>query len=139
MSEAPTLALTTGIVASFVQRNAITLDELPALIKTVHASLAIIERAPQPSSATDVRKATPAQIKRSITADALISFENGKPYRMLKRHLAVLGLTPQAYREKWGLPSNYPMTTPAYSQERRDLAKARGLGTRDRRRNPSAD
>ena len=79
------------------------------------------------------RKLTPAQIRRSIREDVLISFEDGKPYKQLKRHLSSHGLTPHAYREKWGLPPDYPMTAPSYSAQRSALAKAAGLGKRTRR------
>ena len=67
-------------------------------------------------------------IKRSITPDHLVSFEDGKRYKTLRRHLSVRGLTPQTYREKWGLPVDYPMAAPAYSQQRSELARSIGLG-----------
>lgn len=69
-----------------------------------------------------------ARIRASITHDALISFEDGCGYRTLKRHLTALGLTPDEYRAKWGLPSNYPMVSPAYSKFRSNIARATGLG-----------
>jgi predicted transcriptional regulator len=71
---------------------------------------------------------TPAQIRKSIRPDVLVSFEDGKPYRTLKRHLTRFGLTPDSYRAKWGLPPDYPMTAPSYSETRRALAVERGLG-----------
>lgn len=73
-------------------------------------------------------KPTKAQIKASITDDALISFEDGKPYKMLKRSLSLRGMTMAYYREKWGLPDDYPSVAPAYSARRSELAKANGLG-----------
>ena len=69
-----------------------------------------------------------ATIRRSITPDALISFIDGQPYRMLKRHLTTHGLTPQRYRQRYSLPADYPMTAPNYSAARSELAKALGLG-----------
>lgn len=72
--------------------------------------------------------ATKAQIKASVTAEHLISFEDGRRYKTLKRHLSKHGLTIQQYREKWGLPADYPSTAPAYSEQRSKLAKDSGLG-----------
>ena len=71
-----------------------------------------------------------AQVRKSITSDALISFEDGKPYRTLRLHLASRGLTPESYREKWGLPDDYPMVAPGYSAVRSQMAKDFGLGRR---------
>ena len=75
-----------------------------------------------------VDRPTAAQIKKSIRPEALISFEDGKPYRTLKRHLTRLGMTPAEYREKWGLASDYPMVAPDYSARRSELAKQLGFG-----------
>jgi predicted transcriptional regulator len=126
-----TLQLTAGIVTSFVERNRIAISDLPDLIGTVHRALAAIEPGAAPE-APELKKATPAQIRKSITPEALISFEDGKPYRMLKRHLTKLGLTPEAYRSKWGLPTTYPMTAASYAEKRSAFAKAAGLGLRTR-------
>lgn len=128
-----TLELTTGIVASYVQNNKIASDDLPDLIERVHRALSSVGSEQKPSAA-DSKKASASQIKKSITSEALISFEDGKPYRLLKRHLNTLGLTPQQYREKWGLPPDYPMTAPSYAQKRSDFAKAAGLGRSTRGR-----
>lgn len=76
-----------------------------------------------------VEKPTPAQIRKSITPDALISFIDGKQYKMLKRHLRAHGLDPHAYRERYGLPADYPTTAPSYSEQRSALAKGLGLGS----------
>ena len=134
MPEMETLELTAGIVTSFVQKNKIAISDLPNLIEAVHGALATVAAAGPQNAAPEAAKATPSQIRKSITHDALISFEDGKPYRLLKRHLNTLGLTPEQYREKWGLPSNYPMTAPSYAQRRSEFAKASGLGSRTRRR-----
>lgn len=106
------------------------LDDLPNVIRTIYGALrdaggpATIVATP----ATTKEPLTAKQIRDSITDDALISFEDGKPYKMLRRHLGIAGLTPQTYREKWGLPNDYPMTAPGYSAKRSELAKAAGLG-----------
>ena len=81
---------------------------------------------------------TKAQIRRSVTPDAIISFEDGRGYKLLRRHLASHNLTPAAYCSKWGLPSDYPMAAPAYSAERSVLAKARGLGRKPASPEPPA-
>lgn len=75
-----------------------------------------------------VAKLTSAQIQRSISPDALMSFEDGRSYKTLKPHLAKLGLTPEAYRLKWGLPNNYPMVAQVYSDQHSERAKKIGLG-----------
>jgi predicted transcriptional regulator len=131
MSEANTLPLTAGIVSSFVEKNRIALTELPDVIRSVHQTLASLGE--QPSAGAPERKTlTAAQIRKSITPGALISFEDGRSYRLLKRHLRTLGLTPEAYRAKWGLPADYPMTAPDYAKQRSEVAKAMGLGKRGR-------
>lgn len=117
-------AATVRIVAAFVSRNPVQPATLPSLIEAVHRELAALGR--EEPAAADLP--TPAQIKQSIHRDFLISFENGKKYVALKRHLTSLGLSPQAYREKWGLPVGYPMTALAYSRQRADIAKVTGLG-----------
>jgi predicted transcriptional regulator len=128
--EAPSLLfLTAQIIANYVDANKLAPTELPALIRTVHAALGNVGQPAAP--ATDaVAKPTSAQIRKSITPDALVSFEDGQPYRMLKRHLSKRGLTPAEYRAKWGLPKDYPMTAPTYSAMRSASAKANGLGAK---------
>src|SRR5437868_6247784 len=92
--------LTAGIIAAYVENNELEPQNLPNLIRSVHQALGSLDAAPEvPAPAT-----TTAQIRRSITPDALISFEDGKPYKQLKRHLTGLGTTPDKYRAKWGLP-----------------------------------
>jgi predicted transcriptional regulator len=81
-----------------------------------------------PPAESNVVKATPEQIEESIQPDHLVNFEDGKNYKSLKRNLAIRGLTPAQYREKWGLPADYPMVAPNYSATRSALAKANGLG-----------
>ncbi|MDB5451574.1 MAG: MucR family transcriptional regulator [Caulobacteraceae bacterium] len=78
------------------------------------------------------RRLTPAQIRKSVTPEALISFEDGRGYKTLRRHLSVKGLTPEQYREKWGLPRDYPMVSPTYSAQRSEMARSIGLGQKGR-------
>jgi predicted transcriptional regulator len=122
--------LTTGIVAAYVETNELPIQHLPDLIRSVHQALGSLGAASEaPAPATT---ATTAQIRRSITPDALISFEDGKTYKQLKRHLTALGMTPDQYRAKWGLPPDYPMVTASYSAARSAIAKTFGLGRKTR-------
>ena len=135
MSEAENVTLiemTADLIAAYVSKNHVRAAELPELISTVHASLAGMGNAPvaEPERAKLV---PPVSIKKSITDDYLVSMEDGKHYRSLKRHLSVRGMTPDEYRAKWGLPRDYPMVAPAYAKARSDLAKSFGLGSQRRK------
>jgi predicted transcriptional regulator len=131
---ASVLKLTTDIVASYVEHNRLSSQELPGLIQSVYAAMAGGEPAEAAAAPAPVAK-TKAQIAKSITPDGLISFVDGRPYKMLRRHLAANGMTPADYKARYGLPTDYPMTAPAYSEKRSQFAKAAGLGqaTRGRR------
>ncbi|HEY9219586.1 MAG TPA: MucR family transcriptional regulator [Phenylobacterium sp.] len=126
------VVLTAEVITSYVETNRITPAELPGVIQSVHAALANLS-APEPEPEPEQRKATPADVRRSIRPEGLVSFEDGRTYKTLKRHLATRGLTPAEYREKWRLPDDYPMTAPAYAARRSELAKAAGLGQAGRR------
>lgn len=134
MPDAQLTQLTSDIVAAYIERNKVDAESLPDLIRTVHGALAAITAGEGEEPPTAAKRASPAQIRRSITEDALISFEDGRPYRLLKRHLGSLGITPEEYRVKWGLPVDYPMVAPAYSTKRSEFAKAAGLGVTTRRK-----
>lgn len=125
--EADVVSLTTAIVSSYVQTNRVAPGELPALIESVHAALGGTSR-PEPELPPAAEKVTATQVRKSITPEGLISFEDNKRYQSLKRHLSTRGLTPAQYREKWGLPANYPMVAPAYAAKRSELARSMGLG-----------
>lgn len=123
--------ITANIVGTYVSNNHVQPADFLKLITDVHALVAgaLTGTAAVPASdAEQIEKPTPAQIRKSITPDALISFEDGKPYKTLKRHLGTRGLTPEAYRAKWGLPNDYPTVAPSYVQQRSAIAKAIGLG-----------
>ena len=92
----------------------------------------------QPIAAAGPEKPTAAQIKKSVTHDGIISFEDGKTYKTMRRHLTLRGLTPEAYRAKYGLPADYPMTSAAYSAQRSELARSLGLGNMRRKAAPKA-
>ena len=118
--------LAASIVSSFVGHNSVPTAELPTLIANVHAA---VENLGKPPLQQEPEKLTPpVSIKKSITSEYLISLEDGKQYRSLKRHLTGRGLTPEQYREKWGLPRDYPMVAPSYSAQRSELARTLGLG-----------
>ena len=121
------LTLAAEIVTAYVTRNHVQAAELPGLLKSVHAGLLRLNGG-SVELAEERRTLTAAQIRRSIRPEGLISFEDGKAYKTLRRHLTKHGLTPEAYRAKWGLPADYPMTAPAYSAQRSQLALDRGLG-----------
>lgn len=121
--------MTSEVVAAFVAKNHIQPSELPALIASVHASLDGLGK-PEEPAAEPVKLTPPVSIRKSITDEYLVSLEDGKRYKSLKRHLAKHGLTPAEYRAKWGLPQDYPMVAPAYAAKRSELAKNLGLGRR---------
>ncbi|GJE47305.1 Transcriptional regulatory protein ros [Methylobacterium tardum] len=135
---APAGAIDTScrIVSAYVAANAVPASRLPDLIVEVHAALASrwpIVAAGRPSSGVESPlggRPTLAQVRASLGPGGIKSFETGKRYTSLKRHLGSLGLTPDAYRRKWGLPPDYPMVCPAYSALRADIAKSIGLGKR---------
>src|ERR1700741_3429561 len=110
--------LTREIVSAFLERNPLSIAELPDLIRLVHGALDAAAGGANDVDAPAPRRATSAQIRRSITPGALISFEDGRPYTMLKRHLRTVGLTPEEYRAKWGLPVDYPLVAASYSAKR---------------------
>ena len=117
--------LTTEIVSAYVSRNPVSPSDLPTLIASTHAALQGLGQ-PTPEPQPELKPAVP--IRKSITPDYIISLEDGRQYKSLKRHLAGRGMTPNQYREKWGLPSDYPMVTASYSAKRSELARASGLG-----------
>ncbi len=118
---------TINIVANYVRANHVPPAELPGLIASVHAAIAGLGQPAAPAEAAS-ELPTPAQIRKSITQDALTSFIDGKPYKTLKRHLTSHGLDPRSYRERFGLPADYPMVAPSYAEQRSALAKSIGLG-----------
>jgi predicted transcriptional regulator len=128
--------LTADVVSAFVSNNSIGAQDLAALIASVHTAIQALGSPPAPIEAEKSQPAVP--IKKSITPDHLISLEDGRRYKALKRHLRSLGMTPDQYRAKWALPHDYPMVAPAYARQRSELAKALGLGQQRRNRPPAA-
>ena len=121
------LALTTDIVTSHLSRNSMETAEISGLIREVYSTLSNVSMSEpvsdRPQPATSVRK--------SVQPDFIVCLEDGKKLKMLKRHLkTAYNMTPEEYRQRWGLPSDYPMVAPNYANQRRTLAKKIGLGTR---------
>ena len=124
-----TRRLTAQIVSAHVAHNNVAQTDLPALIAQVYSALTGLGQAAEPEAPS--RPEPAVSIRKSVTPEFLICLEDGKKLKMLKRHLSsAYGMTPDQYRERWGLPADYPMVAPAYAQQRSTLAKAIGLGTR---------
>jgi predicted transcriptional regulator len=121
------IEMTTEIVANYVTGNKMSAGDLAGLIKSVHQTLSTVD-APQVEAAPSIEMPTTAQIRKSIKPEGLISFEDGKTYQTLKRHLSTRGMSLHDYKTKWGLPSEYPTTAPNYSARRSEMAKSLGLG-----------
>ena len=120
------LALTAEIVAAHVGNNAVTAGELPDLIRQIYSTLATTAT---PGETVTERPRPAVSIRRSITPDYIVCLEDGKKLKMLKRHLKTsYNMTPAEYRERWGLPADYPMVAPNYAEQRSALAKKIGLG-----------
>jgi predicted transcriptional regulator len=119
------VALAGSIVSAYVARNSVPAAELPGLIASTHAALVGLGAPAEPEV---VRPEPPVPIRKTVTPDYLVSLEDGKRYKTLRRHLAGRGLTPDEYRRKWSLPADYPMVAENYAKQRSDLAKSSGLG-----------
>ncbi|HWV02519.1 MAG TPA: MucR family transcriptional regulator [Devosia sp.] len=119
--------LSTDIVSAYVSHNALSVTDLPKLIADVHTALRGLQSNVVPEAAEELKPAVP--VRKSIAADFIICLEDGKKFKSLKRHLRThYDMSPEEYREKWGLPADYPMVAPNYSATRSRLAKDNGLG-----------
>ena len=123
MSDNTIRELTAEIVSAYISNNTIQRWDLAGVVEDVAAALAVLGKPPAPEPLTP-----PVSIKKSVKPDFLISLEDGKRYKSLKRHLGARGLSPDEYRAKWGLPADYPMVAPNYAAARSVLAKNLGLG-----------
>ena len=126
------LSLTTNIVAAHVSNNSVAVTDLPVIIRDVYETLSNVgtmrEREPE-------RPSPAVPIKKSVTPEFIVCLEDGKKLKMLKRHLkTAYDMSPEDYRERWGLAADYPMVAPNYAKQRSKLAKQIGLGTRARRK-----
>ncbi len=124
------LTLTADIVAAHVSNNSVAISDLSILINNVHAALSGLSHG---GETTEEPPVPAVSIRSSVKPDYIVCLEDGKKLKMLRRHLMThYGMTPDDYRTKWGLPTDYPMVAPNYAQKRRELAKAIGLGTKGR-------
>lgn len=124
------------IVADYVANNKISPEQVQTLIRDVYQALSALGTSDPIEARADSHvapKPTAAQIRKSITPEAIVSFIDGKPYKMLKRHLTTQGFTPETYRSTFGLPKDYPVTASNYSAARSKLAKDIGLGATGRK------
>jgi predicted transcriptional regulator len=125
--------LTANIVSAYVSNNPTPASDIPALIGQIHAALLRVSTGRTELPLEPAKPAVP--VKKSMTADYLVCLEDGKRFKSLKRHLRTqYGMTPEQYRDKWGLPADYPMVAPNYAVARSQLAKKMGLGQQRRRR-----
>jgi predicted transcriptional regulator len=125
------LTLTADIVAAHVSNNSVAVNDLPTLIQNVHAALTGIS---SNGSAPEAKPEPKVSVRASVKPDYIVCLEDGKKQKMLKRHLMTNhGMTPDEYRQKWGLAADYPMVAPNYAEQRRTLAKSIGLGTKRRK------
>ena len=119
--------LSADIVSAYVSHNAVSPSDLTRLIADVHGALRALRSNEVPAVVEDLKPAVP--VRKSVAADYIICLEDGKKFKSLKRHLRThYNLSPEEYREKWGLPADYPMVAPNYSATRSKLAKDNGLG-----------
>jgi predicted transcriptional regulator len=118
--------LTADIVSAYVAKNTVQAQELATLISAVHSALRGVRQ--NAGAAPAEKHEPPMPWKKAIKPDFIISFEDGKRYKSMRRHLTIRGMTPEQYREKWGLPRDFPMVAPEYAARRSALAKSSGLG-----------
>ena len=125
------ITLTADIVSAHVSNNSVAVNDLPNLIQNVHNALTGLGSKPEPAP---VKQEPAVSIRSSVKPDYIVCLEDGKKLKMLKRHLMThYQMTPDEYRQKWGLSIDYPMVAPNYAEQRRSLAKKIGLGTKRRR------
>src|SRR5690349_9894763 len=129
----PYISLTANIVSAYISNNTVAAEDIPALINQVHAALLRVSNGQGDVSGEGPKPAV--AVKKSITPEYIVCLEDGKKFKSLKRHLRTqYNMTPEQYREKWGLPPDYPMVAPNYAAARSQLARQMGLGQQRRRR-----
>jgi predicted transcriptional regulator len=128
MAMPDSVELAADVVAAYVSNNPVPKSDLPDLILAVHSSLARLGSEPERALPQAEAKPPAVPIRKSVTPDYLICLEDGKRFKSMRRHLRLHGLTPEQYREKWKLPSDYPMVAPNYAAQRSALATKMGLG-----------
>jgi predicted transcriptional regulator len=137
LASANYIELAADIVSAYVSNNSVPSGDLPMLINDVHLALVKVGGNTSETPAEAPKPAIP--VKKSITPDYIVCLEDGKKFKSLKRHLRTqYNMTPEQYRERWGLPSDYPMVAPNYAKARSQLAKDMGLGQQRRKRRARA-
>ena len=127
------IELTAEIVSAYVSNNTVPASEIPSLISQIHAALSRVSGKSGDAPAEQLKPAV--SVKKSVTPEHIVCLEDGKKFKSLKRHLRTqYDMTPEQYREKWGLGADYPMVAPNYAAARSQLAKQMGLGQQRRRR-----
>jgi predicted transcriptional regulator len=127
------IELTAEIVSAYVSNNPVPAADMPSLINQVHSALMRVSAGHTDAQPEPLKPAV--TVKKSITPDYIVCLEDGKKFKSLKRHLRTqYNMTPEQYRDKWGLPADYPMVAPNYAAARSQLAKQMGLGQQRRRR-----
>jgi predicted transcriptional regulator len=127
LPESAALQMTAEIVSAYVSKNVLPAHQIPDVISTVFSSLIGLNNTPTEAQAETLKPAVP--VRKSVTAEYIICLEDGKKLKMLKRHLrSTYNMSPDEYRARWGLPSDYPMVAPNYAAQRSEFAKAIGLG-----------
>ncbi|HEX2555827.1 MAG TPA: MucR family transcriptional regulator [Microvirga sp.] len=130
------IEIAADIVSAYVSNNPVSSADLPALIGDVHSALLRVAGGASEAPAEALKPAV--SVRKSVNPDYLVCLEDGKKFKSLKRHLRTqYGMTPEQYREKWGLPADYPMVAPNYAKARSTLAKEMGLGQQRRKRRPA--
>jgi len=125
------ITLTADIVAAHVSNNSVAVNDLPQLIQNVHSALSGLGGT---QAAPESKPEPKGPVRSSVKPDYIVCLEDGKKLKMLKRHLMThYSMTPEQYRQKWGLNADYPMVAPNYAEQRRTLAKSIGLGTKRKR------
>jgi predicted transcriptional regulator len=128
------IELTADIVSAYVSNNSVQAGDIPSLINQVHSALMRVSTGQSDAPTEPLKPAVP--VKKSITPEYIVCLEDGKKFKSLKRHLRTqYNMTPEQYRDKWDLPTDYPMVAPNYAAARSQLAKQMGLGQQRRRRN----
>ena len=129
MATSDSVELAAELVAAFISNNPLPRNELPDLIHAVYTAVEKLGQESTSAARAQVENKAPAvSIRKSVTPEYLICLEDGKKFKSMRRHLGQLGLTPEEYRAKWNLPSDYPMVAPNYAAQRSEMAKKIGLG-----------
>ena len=133
IDNAQLVMMTSQLVSAYVANNPVSVTDVIQMIGEVHASLKTVSGAPEPKARATEKPKPAVPVRKSVTDDFIICLEDGKQFKSLKRHLASnYNMTPDDYRQKWGLPEDYPMVAPSYAKQRSQLAKKIGLGRRHR-------